>query len=202
MVDPDGASLELAHAIASSRGLVLVVTGAGVSLASGIPTFRGVDPGAVWKRETLELATNHFYQLNPVESWQWYRRRFDAARAARPNDAHHALAELERVIVGRGREFLLVTQNIDSLHEQAGSERLVKVHGSADRTRCSNESCPSSHRSVPISGVDFDGFDRDPRAATIPRCSQCDGLMRPHVLWFDEFYTSHPDYHWPRLVEA
>jgi hypothetical protein len=83
-------------------GFLLVVTGAGISLASGIPTFRGTDPGAVWKTDILEMATDHFFQREPVESWRWYGSRFDRVVQALPNPAHHALAELERWHGDRG----------------------------------------------------------------------------------------------------
>src|SRR6185503_9757409 len=90
-----------------SRGL-LIVTGAGVSVASGIPTFRGNDPGAIWKRDVTELATRRFFEEDPVGSWRWYTERFDRVFDARPNAAHAAIAALERWQLGRGAPFLLV----------------------------------------------------------------------------------------------
>ena len=122
-------------------GYLVVVTGAGVSLASGIPTFRGTDPGAVWKRDVTELGTNRYFEEDPAGIWSWYTSRFDIVLDKQPNPAHRALAAIERWQVARGGRFLLVTQNVDPLHERAGSERLVKVHGSADRVRCSRHRC-------------------------------------------------------------
>src|SRR5437868_4107052 len=84
---------------------LLVVTGAGVSLASGIPTFRGADPGATWANEVVEKGTWRYFQQDPVGSWQFYLARFDRAAGARPNAAHHALAALERWHLGRGGRF-------------------------------------------------------------------------------------------------
>ena len=193
---------QLAAAIDAVDGLTLVLTGAGISLASGIPTFRGSDPGAIWARDVTEMATLRYYTADPVGSWRWYRQRFLQVLAAQPNPAHHALAALERWQAGRRRDFLLVTQNIDPLHERAGSARLVKVHGSADRCRCSDPDCRLGRvESIPLGQVDFTAFECDPRVTSIPRCPACGSPVRPHVLWFDELYTSHADYQW-HVVDA
>ncbi len=193
----------LSDALAAERGLILVLTGAGISLASGIPTFRGTDEGAVWTRDVTEMGTYRFFRRDPVGSWQWYRARFRTALGAKPNAAHFALAALERWHRDRGGEFLLVTQNIDTLHEQAGSDEFVKVHGSADRARCSSPRCPSgSTETVALADLDFSAFERQPRLEAIPRCARCQSLMRPHVLWFDEMYTGHVDYRWPAVTDA
>ena len=121
-----------------------------------------------------------------------------------PNPAHHALAAIERWHTARGGRFLLVTQNVDPLHERAGSERLVKVHGSADRVRCSRHRCvhgaPSG--SLPRAEIDMRAFKADPVAANVPRCPSCGALLRQHVLWFDEFYDEHRDYQWDRVLDA
>lgn len=196
-------SRSLIDAIAAERGLIFVLTGAGISLASGIPTFRGTDEGAVWTRDVTEMGTYRFFRSDPVRSWQWYRQRFRTALGAKPNPAHFALAELERWQRERGGEFLLVTQNIDTLHEQAGSTRFVKVHGSADRARCSNPRCPSgSTETAAMTDLDFSAFESEACLEAIPRCSRCQSLMRPHVLWFDEMYTDHVDYRWPAVTKA
>lgn len=186
------------------RGLLLVVTGAGISLASGIPTFRGQDPGAIWKHDVTTLGTLDYFRRDPVGSWRWYLERFERVLTARPNPAHDALAALEDWHCGRGGEFLLVTQNIDTLHEQAGSQRLVKVHGSADRVRCSREGCHlgAPRGSLPRSAVDLTAFQREPCAANLPRCPACGSLLRQHVLWFDEYYSDHEDYQWRRVEDA
>ena len=192
---------QLAAALAAARSLVLL-TGAGVSLASGIPTFRGNDPGAIWSRDVTELATLRYFHSDPAGSWRWYRERFLGILAARPNPAHHALARIERWQALRRRGALLITQNIDTLHEQAGAARLVKVHGSADRCRCASPGCRlGAVDSLDLGAADFRRFDRDPRLAHIPLCPACGSLVRPHVLWFDELYASHADYQW-HVVEA
>ena len=173
-----------------------------MSLASGIPTFRGTDPGAIWKRDLTELATFAFFAENPVESWRWYLERFDLVRDARPNPAHHALAAIDRARAERGEDFLLVTQNIDTLHEAAGAARLLKVHGSADRVRCSAQRCRlgAPRGSLPLGRLDVAAFMAEPSPATLPRCPECEAPLRPHVLWFDEFYGDHADYQWDRLL--
>lgn len=177
-------------------GLVLAVTGAGVSAANGLPLFRGTDPDAIWNRDITEIGTVRYFERHPVEWWRWYVERFAGLGAARPNPAHHAFAALERWQHDRRGELLLVTQNIDTLHEQAGSRRLIKVHGSSDRLRCSRPGCElgAPGGSLPRSDVDLSPFLADPRRDTLPRCPKCGALLRPHVLLFDEYYDGHADY--------
>lgn len=202
--DPAAAGRLRAAIESLDRGFLCVVTGAGISVASGIPTFRGTDDGAVWKRDVTELGTFRYFREDPVGSWSWYLSRFDTVLGAEPNAAHHALVDLERWHTGRGGRFLLVTQNIDTLHAQAGSERLVEVHGRADRVRCATEGCPNG---APVGSLPRDAeagqrFLDEPGEATLPRCPQCGDVLRQHVLWFDEYYTGHRDYGWPRVQQA
>ncbi|MBI5478312.1 MAG: RNA polymerase subunit sigma [Deltaproteobacteria bacterium] len=184
------------------RDLILVTTGAGISLASGIPTFRGTDPDAVWKRDVTELATARFFFEDPVESWRWYLQRFGNLLEKRPNPAHRALVALERWQAARGGDLLVVSQNVDTLHEQAGSRNLVKVHGRADRVRCSRVGCPNGapKGSLPRAGCGEEAFRRDPGKATLPRCPACGSVLRQHVLLFDECYDEHEDYQWERVI--
>ncbi|HXT49791.1 MAG TPA: Sir2 family NAD-dependent protein deacetylase [Thermoanaerobaculia bacterium] len=186
------------------RGGLLVVTGAGVSVASGIPTFRGNDPGAIWKRDVTELGTRRYFESDPVGSWRWYLERFDRVADARPNPAHGSIVDLECWQTARGAPFLLTTQNVDTLHEQAGSTSMVKVHGSADRVRCSRDGCAmgAPRGSLPRSSVDLDAFRREPTLAHLPRCPTCGALLRQHVLWFDETYDEHADYQIERVIAA
>ena len=192
---------QLAEAL-QAGGPTLVVTGAGVSLASGIPTFRGSDAGAVWASNLMARATLEHFVREPADSWRWYRERLAGVLAAQPNAAHRALAALERWHAARGIRFQLVTQNIDLLHEAAGARSPIKVHGSIDRARCADPHCPESEGTVPTASLDFVAFDAQPTAATVPCCQACGALMRPHVLWFDEHYGSHPDYRWPDVLAA
>ncbi|MHC5021470.1 MAG: SIR2 family NAD-dependent protein deacylase [Planctomycetota bacterium] len=203
MAGPDVETLAAAVE-AVGRGRITVVTGAGVSLASGIPTFRGTDPDAVWKRDVTELGTYRYFREDPVGSWRWYTSRFDGVLDKVPNSAHRALAALERWHTGRGGGFLLVTQNIDTLHEDAGSHAMVKVHGSADRARCDRVGCvhAAPAGSLPRDEVDVARFRERPCEETLPRCPSCSSLLRQHVLWFDECYDEHRDYQWDRVVNA
>src|SRR6185369_14370909 len=166
----DRASLEtLAHRLAPRlRGRVLVVTGAGVSAESGIPTFRGA--GGFWRKMSPQrLATPEAFQRDPALVWQWYGERRDGVRAAAPNPAHHAIAALGSM----ASELLVVTQNVDDLHERAGTRaaELVHVHGEIFLTTCT--------------GCDF--ATREPLAPSPPpRCPRCRALLRPGVVWFGE----------------
>ncbi|MDI3282583.1 Sir2 family NAD-dependent protein deacetylase [Polyangium sp. 15x6] len=180
---------------------ILIVTGAGVSHASGIPTFRGSDPDAIWKRDVTELGTHAFFCEDPAGSWQWYLSRFENLEGKKPNPGHHAIVALERFQIERGGEFLLITQNIDTLHEQAGSRRMIKVHGTSDRYRCSRVGCElgAPEGSIAASEVDLTAFRANPVEANVPRCPSCGSFLRMHVLWFDETYAGHHDYHWRRV---
>ncbi len=202
MIDPID---RLADAIdAVGDGFLLVVTGAGISLASGIPTFRGSDPDAVWKRDITELGTFQYFVEDPVGSWHWYMSRFDKVLGARPNPAHDALVTLERWQLERGGRFLVVTQNVDCLHRTAGARELVEVHGAADRVRCPADGCRhgSPSGSLPRPDLDLEAFLADPTEDKLPRCPACGSILRQHVLWFDEYYQGHDDYQWLRVQAA
>jgi len=148
---------------------VLVLTGAGVSAESGIPTFRGRD--GYWRNlDPAKLATPEAFARDPELVWQWYRERRERIRAAQPNAAHHAIAKLAR----NADDFLLVTQNVDDLHARAelAKEKMVQIHGDIFVTRCSR--------------CDFSVLERDEERQEIPRCAKCAALMRPGVVWFGE----------------
>jgi NAD-dependent deacetylase len=148
---------------------VLVLTGAGVSAESGIPTFRGKD--GYWRNlDPTKLATPEAFEKNPQLIWDWYRERRQRIRNAQPNAAHDAIAKLAQ----HGDEFLLVTQNVDDLHARAGvsPEKMVQIHGNIFVTRCSR--------------CDFSVLELDEEQQEIPRCANCDALMRPGVVWFGE----------------
>ncbi len=149
---------------------VLVLTGAGVSAESGIPTFRGKD--GYWRKlDPIKLATPEAFARDPDLVWQWYRERRHTIRDAQPNAAHQAVANLAQ----RADEFLLVTQNVDDLHERAGLAKaeMVQIHGDIFVTRCLR--C---------------GFEQEQEhqqeQSGVPRCSKCGALMRPGVIWFGE----------------
>jgi NAD-dependent deacetylase len=201
----EAAAAALAEALRSRLDqALLVVTGAGVSSASGIPTFRGTDPGAVWRAHDVELATLDYFLRDPVGQWRWYLERFAAVEAARPNPAHHALARLERLALARGGRPILVTQNIDVLHEVAGTRRLIKIHGSSDRLRCSRVGCEhgAPTGSLPRTPELLAAFRQSPSYGTLPRCPACGELLRAHVLFFDEYYQDHLDYRFDEAMAA
>jgi NAD-dependent deacetylase len=156
---------------------VLVLTGAGVSAESGIPTFRGKD--GYWRNlNPAKLATPEAFAKDPGLVWEWYRERRQRIRNAQPNPAHKAIAKLAQ----HAQEFLLVTQNVDDLHARAGSskEKMVQIHGDIFVTRCSR--CDFRRRD----------YEHDHEHAhesediNVPRCPRCEGLMRPGVVWFGE----------------
>jgi NAD-dependent deacetylase len=182
-------------------GSLAVVTGAGISKASGIPTFRGTDPEAIWRQSDVALATFEYFRRDPVGQWQWYLKRFESVAAARPNAAHRALVELEAWHLRRGGSFHLVTQNIDTLHEAAGSRMMIKIHGTSDRVRCSKVGCSkgSPRGSLAAKEVFFEDFVACPCKQNLPTCPECGSILRAHVLFFDEYYGDHRDY---RFAEA
>ena len=153
---------------------VAVLTGAGVSAESGVPTFR--DPGGLWQQfRPEELANVDAFLANPVLVQGWYRHRLDVVDGCAPNPGHVALAGLEAWLTRRGAGFLLATQNVDGLHARAGTERMVELHGSLARSHCADCARPASRAEAQAHA------DGEPA-----RCPACDGLVRPDVVWFGE----------------
>jgi NAD-dependent deacetylase len=149
---------------------VFVITGAGISAESGIPTFRG--PDGYWRNlDPAKLATPEAFERDPKLVWQWYRERREWIRAAQPNAAHKAIVDLAE----RAPDFLLVTQNVDDLHARAGlgCEKMVQIHGDIFGTRCARCDFEQEH-------------DYDPEREKIPACCKCGAMMRPGVVWFGE----------------
>ena len=164
-------TLEEARAALRSARRVAVLTGAGVSAESGIPTFRDAQTGHWSRFRPEDLASPEAYRRDPETVWQWYAGRYRDVSRAQPNEAHHLLARLER---GKGEGFFLATQNVDGLHARAGSERLVELHGNLSTARC--EACGTV---APLP---------DPETFTPPpTCSVCGSRMRPNIVWFGEF---------------
>ena len=184
-------SLDQALASALSRdGALVVVTGAGVSAESGIPTFRGAEGyWTVGSRvyHPQELATHAAFRRMPEEIWRWYLYRLGVCRAAAPNPGHVALVELERAL---GDRFLLVTQNVDGLHQRAGSSRVrtYQIHGNIHFMRCAGAHSDEIVE-IPAHVPGLEPGDPLPEAVRdLLRCGRCEGWARPHVLWFDEYY--------------
>ncbi len=150
---------------------VFVLTGAGVSAESGLKTFR--DQGGLWEGHRVEdVATPEAWEQDAARVWRFYSERRRGARQAEPNAAHRALAELERAI---GDRFFLCTQNVDDLHERAGSQRVVHMHGELFVSRCEN----ACGRAPFADHALYESED------AIARCA-CGGRIRPHIVWFSE----------------
>ena len=178
--------IDRARQLLGSASRILILTGAGVSAESGVPTFRGSD--GLWRTHRPEaLATPQAFQADPRLVWEWYGWRRERVGACRPNAAHLAIARLTL----RNADARLVTQNVDGLHELALEEAVsegnfpedsaaraapIRLHGSIFRTRCT--------------GCDDRTSDRHPvevrSEASLPRCGQCAALLRPDVVWFGE----------------
>ena len=192
---------QLFHDVEQAKA-ILIVTGAGISVASGIAPFRGSDPDAVWNQDVMEKATFGYFRADPVGSWDWYLKRFDSIIDKEPNEAHHALVAMEQWANAYQRDFLLVTQNIDGLHTKASSQQLVEIHGSAQYLRCSQDGCKNGapHGTLPRRTIDLGDFKRHKKHANLPQCQLCGQLLRPHVLWFDEMYTDHQSYGYAKTL--
>lgn len=146
---------------------ITVLTGAGISADSGVPTFRGVE--GLWRNFRAEdLATPEAFDRDPRLVWEWYNWRRELIATKKPNPAHDAIAELER----RCAQFWLITQNVDGLHRTAGSQRLSEIHGNIWMVRCTACGQVTENRDVPIH--------------ILPICRDCRNLLRPHIVWFGE----------------
>jgi len=147
---------------------VCVMTGAGISAESGVPTFRGAE--GLWKKfRPEELASIDAFLANPEIVWEWYSYRRTLLESVEPNAAHRALARLEAVV----ESMLLITQNVDGLHALAGSKNMVELHGNIRRSHC--HACGNSVTELPRS-----------EKGVVPVCEICGGLYRPSVVWFGE----------------
>ncbi len=144
-----------------------VLTGAGISADSGVPTFRGAE--GLWKNfRSEELASPEAFERNPQLVWEWYNWRRELLATKQPNPGHEALAALEKSI----EQFWLITQNVDGLHATAGSRNISEIHGNIWKVRCTGCGVIEENRKVPIE--------------ILPKCPTCQGLLRPHIVWFGE----------------
>ncbi len=162
-----GSTLGLIQAKLASAQSITVLTGAGISADSGVPTFRGTD--GLWRNFRAEdLATPEAFARDPRLVWEWYNWRRELIATKRPNPAHAAVAAMEH----RFNRFWLITQNVDGLHRDSGSRMLSEIHGNIWMVRCTTCHRVTENREVPI--------------PILPTCQACQGLLRPHIVWFGE----------------
>jgi NAD-dependent deacetylase len=152
---------------------VAVLTGAGISAESGIPTFREAQTG-LWSRyDPQDLATPEAFRRNPRLVWEWYTWRRELISLSEPNPGHLALVEMEQLFP----QFTLITQNVDDLHQKAGTQSIIQLHGDIFRTKCSEEDVL-----VP---------DWPDTGVIPPQCPSCNSPLRPDVVWFGESLPAH-----------
>lgn len=163
----------LINALKNCQNLV-VFTGAGVSAESGVPTFRDALTG-LWERfDPMQLATPQAFLQDPELVWGWYEWRRQLLLKAQPNPAHLAIAKMQQLV----GNFCLITQNVDNLHEQAGSTNVLHLHGSMFEPRCFDCAQPYTFSSAPEMAQE--------EKRTPPKCTNCSGMVRPGVVWFGE----------------
>lgn len=158
----------------ASRHLT-VLTGAGISKESGVPTFRDAIDGLWAQYDPMQLATRDAFQRSPKLVWDWYEYRRELVRAAQPNPGHYALAELQR----RFPHLRIITQNVDDLHERAGSTAVIRLHGNIAASKCFYN-CQGSPTLVDVTSLEWD------IAGGPPSCPHCGRWLRPDVVWFGE----------------
>lgn len=186
--------MEAFRKVFSTAKHIVVLTGAGVSAESGVPTFRGA--GGFWRRwQAQELASPHAFRKSPSLVWEFYHYRREVMLSKDPNPAHYALAECEKRFEKQGKKLVIITQNIDELHARAGSSNILELHGNLFTTRCTVCSHIGKNYDSPICAAlegtglpELDAKEANIPVENLPRCKEnnCGGLLRPHVVWFGE----------------
>jgi len=166
---------ELARNLRAARH-VTILTGAGISAESGIPTFREAQTGLWAKYDPEELATPQAFRANPDLVRRWYRWRQEIVMQADPNPGHLAISRMESILVQRGSRFTLITQNVDGLHQRAGNQNVIELHGNINRGKCLDCGTIAEDKSYTLKNS---------------RCVQCGGLLRPDVVWYGENLPAH-----------
>lgn len=170
-MESPGTHLAQARQLVKEATRVSVLTGAGISAESGVPTYRGA--GGIWSGFSAEdLASPGGFRRDPVKVWDWHNQRRMNLKVIKPNPGHRALAELERQVTARGGSFCLATQNIDGLHQAAGSRNVLELHGTILAIKCS---VCNQRRHI--------GFEP---IKEIQKCPRCGSAMRPDIVWFGE----------------
>jgi len=159
--------LKEARAEVSNSDNIVILSGAGMSAESGVPTFRGED--GLWKNyRAEELATPEAFNDDPEVVWEWYDWRRGLIKPLKPNPGHYAIAELEI----KKKNLSIVTQNVDGLHREAGSKKVYELHGNIWKVRCIDCGRETDNHDTPIK--------------ILPKCKECEGVLRPGVVWFGE----------------
>lgn len=156
---------------------IVVLTGAGISAGSGLQTYRG--PDGIWEKHKVEEYGNaETLRKNPAKTWELFGGMRIPVKAAKPNPAHYILAQIEANLRA-DQNFLLITQNVDGLHQKAGSKNVIEIHGNLNTTKCANEKC------------ELEPFaDTQPHTNLIPKCPKCDSVLRPDIVLFGEPLSS------------
>lgn len=188
---------ELAEAVRSARRVV-VLSGAGISAESGVPTFRDAQTG-LWERSSPEqLASEDAWWADPALVWSWYQWRARMVRTCAPNPGHRAVGQWQRALARTGGSLQVVTQNVDDLHERGGAEVLSHLHGSLFEYRCAECGEPADHDPGAAGerqdGAPLAGQEEDLENLLLtppPDCEHCaDGLLRPGIVWFGEMLST------------
>ena len=162
----DKNAIKTAAEILRDSGHIAVLTGAGISAESGVPTFRGEH--GLWKQfRAEELATPEAFARDPKLVWEWYDWRRGIIAKVEPNRGHWTLAKWEEIFP----EFTLITQNVDGLHAKAGSKNILELHGNIWKVRCTKEEAVTENYAVPLNEIP-------------PTCPVCGAMLRPHIVWF------------------
>ncbi len=169
-----GNDIERAAKMLGQSKSMTVFTGAGISKESGIPTFRDAQEGLWANYSPEDLATPQGFRKNPRTVWEWYDFRRNKVWTVKPNPGHYAIVDIEDRVTAAGYPFTLITQNIDNLHQEAGSSRVLELHGNIFRYKCLDSNHPAP----------FDDFKDSTDVP--PRCKRCNSYIRPDVVWFGE----------------
>lgn len=180
------------QSILQKASKILVLTGAGISAESGVPTFRG--SGGLWRTyRSQDLATPQAFRRSPSLVWEFYHYRRELVLTKQPNKAHYAIAAAEKVLSDQGKSLTVVTQNVDGLHLRAGSSNVIELHGNLYKTRCLECGTVADNTDSPIVPALKDRGAPDPTfkgpeipMKDLPHCNDCGGLLRPHIVWFGE----------------
>ncbi|CAH2105477.1 unnamed protein product [Euphydryas editha] len=172
---------------------IVILSGAGISAESGIPTFRGA--GGYWRKyQASSLATPEAFRSSPSLVWEFYHYRREVAKQAQPNAGHIAIANFEKKY-GEEKRVTVITQNVDGLHARAGTKNLIELHGNLFKTRCTkckeilvNTDSPICAALANRGAPDANVVGSDIPVKSLPHCrkTNCNGLLRPHIIWFGE----------------